>query len=363
MSYETIMGDLNTEFWGNTIKAYLISIGMIICSVIVAWIVKRVSKTWLRKMATKTKTKVDDIFLELVDGPLYSLLIVIGSYNGLIMLNFSERTGVMLHHAMILASSFVIVMTAIRLVKILFDTYVSKYAEKTESRLDDQIIPVMRRALKIVVVILAVLLVLDNFGFDVMALITGLGLGGLALAMAAKDTLSNVLGGVTIFIDQPFQIGDVIDLKGTVGKVEEVGLRTTRVRTFTGHLVTVPNSAAATSIIENISARPSIRVRFNIGLEYSTTLEKCRESVDLVVDAVGKIEGVLEDPGMYFVEFGESTLDFQLTYYIDTSASFFGVKHAVNLAIKEALGEAGISMAFPTVTIDAPEDMFKASAS
>jgi MscS family membrane protein len=360
MDYRAI---LDMEYWDNTVQQYLISLGIIIAAAVVARIIKHLSSTWLKKFAEKTKTQADDIVLELVDRPLYSLLIVLGTYWALKMLTLPERIGVLIHHTMVLATALVAVLTINRLIHIVFQTYGEKMAEKTESRMDDQILPVLRRFIKGVVWILAILLVLDNFEYDVMALITGLGIGGIAVAMAAKDTLSNMLGGITIFIDQPFKIEDIVNVGGYLGKVEEVGLRTTRVRTFEGHLVTIPNSVAASTNIENISARPSIRVRFNMGLSYDTTLEKCRDTVDLVVKAVGEVEGVLQGddgPSVYFVEFNDSTLDFQLTYYIDLDFGFFDVKHAANLAIKETLAEAGVSMAFPTVTLDAPEDMFHA---
>lgn len=359
MNYQAI---LNTVFWNNTVKEYLISLAVIIVAAIAARIIKRVSRTWLKSWAEKTATQADDIILELVDWPLYMLLVILGSYQAVMMLEIPERAQVLTHHAMVLASALVTVLTVNRLVHIVFETYATKMAEKTESRMDDQILPVLRRFIKGLLWVLAVLLVLDNFGFDVMALITGLGIGGIAVAMAAKDTLSNMLGGITIFIDQPFKIEDVVKLGGHLGKVEEVGLRTTRLRTFEGHLVTIPNSIAASSNIENVSERPSIRVRFNMGLTYDTTLEKCREAVDLVVKAVSGVEGVLGDsdgPAVHFVAFNDSTLDFQLTYYIDLEFGFFDVKHAANLAIKETLTEADISMAFPTVTLDAPEGMFQ----
>lgn len=362
MDYGAILG---TELlWGNTVQQCLISLSIIVCAAIVAKLIKYLSSTWLKRFAEKTETRADDIILELIDRPLYSLLIVLGTYWALNALTLPERFVVLTHHAMVLASALVAVLAINRLIYIVFKTYGEKMAEKTESRMDDQILPVLRRFIKGLVWVLALLLVLDNFGFDVMALITGLGIGGIAVAMAAKDTLSNMLGGITIFIDQPFKIEDIVNLGGYLGKVEEVGLRTTRIRTFEGHLVTIPNAIAASSNIENVSERPSIRVRFNMGLSYDTTLEKCRDVVDHVVEAVGAVEGVLGDsdgPSVHFVAFNDSTLDFQLTYYINLDHGLFDVKHAANLAIKETLAEADISMAFPTVTLDAPEGMFQSS--
>jgi MscS family membrane protein len=236
-----------------------------------------------------------------------------------------------------------------------FETYGEQFAERTDSKMDDQVLPILRRLSKLVLWVAALLLVLDNMGFDVMTLITGLGIGGLAIAMAAKETIAHLLGGVTIFVDQPFRVGDSVDLSGTSGKVEEVGLRTTRVRSWEGNLVIIPNATTANGKVENISQRPKIRVRFVLGLQYSTPVDKCRDAVDRVVEAIQQATETTDDPVCQFVSFGESALDFQVTYYIPTSASLNDVKHDVNLAIMDALSAAGVSLAFPTMTVDLPE--------
>ena len=348
---------LNYTFLNNSVEDYLIAGILIAGGFGIAKLVKKLSDGALARWAEKTENKVDDIVLKLIQWPLYWLIVIFGVYTALISLKIPDWSSALVRGLMVLSASLVVALTISKFIDITFNTYIASFAERTDNRLDDQIVPVLRRGFKFILWLMTILLVVDNFGYDVTALITGLGLGGLALAMAAKDTLTNVLGGLTIFIDQPFRINDVVTMMGTTGTVEEVGLRTTRVRTFEGHLVSIPNAAAATSKVENISERPKIRVRFNLGLHYDTPISKCREAVDLIVSAVKAFDRVLDEPSVYFLEFGDSSLGFQVTYYLDAAASAFEAKHAINMSIKQALGAADIEFAFPTVTIDAPPEL------
>lgn len=357
------MDILKESIGGNMVQEHLLALGIIAASFVLAAIVKRVANSWLRKWAQNTQTKIDDIIIELLYWPLYWVVVVIGTYIGLNALALPEWLGKLVHGFTVLAASLVVALALSRLVNLLFEHFVSRLAERTDSRLDDQIVPVLRRTIMGIIWIVAILLILDNFGYDVTALITGLGLGGLALAMASKDTLSNVLGGLTIFLDQPFRIGDVVEVKDTTGTVEEVGLRTTRIRTFEGHLVTIPNALAASSVISNISARPKLRVRFVLGLAADTPTGKCHESIGAISEAIKAVDGVTEDePSVVFTEFAESSLNFQITYYLANDAAILDAKHAVNLNIKDNLEAIGVEMPFPTITLDAPDLTVKAAA-
>ena len=345
---------LDEVYWNNSVKSYLVSIGIVVTSVVVAVLLRRLCRSWFKDLAEKTTTKLDDILLELIERPLIWLVVILGLFSGLNVLSLPEWLGSLLHKGMVLATALVVALALSRLIEIIFKEYIEKLASRTESRLDDQVLPVLRKTSKAALWIMAVVIVLDNFGYDVMALITGLGLGGLALAMASKDTLSNILGGFTIFMDRPFEVGDAVSVKGVKGSVEEVGLRATRIRTYDGALVTIPNSSAADSVIENISARPTMRVLFKLGLVYDTPADKCRKAVELIGKVIEEAEGTCREPSVHFVAFGDSALEYQVIYHVETSASLLEVKHAVNLGIKEAIETEGIGMAFPTVTIDAP---------
>ncbi len=354
---EDLKAYLAVSWAGNTTQSYLISVGIILAGFIAAIVARGVTKRWLRKWAEDSKTQIDDIALELIDRPLYWLLIIFATYQAVKRLALSPAVYAVLWRVALLAGTLVVVIALSRLLTMVFETYGEKFAERTESKMDDQVLPILRRLSKVLLWTLATLLVLDNIGFDVMTLITGLGIGGLAIAMAAKETIAHLLGGITIFVDQPFRVGDSVNLSGTSGKVEEVGLRTTRVRTWEGNLVIIPNATTANSKVENISERPKIRVRFILGLHCATPVDKCRAAVDGVVEAIQGATETTDEPVCQFVSFSDSAFDFQVTYYVPASASLNDVKHAVNLAIVDALGSAGVSLAFPTVSVDLPERM------
>ena len=336
--------NLELVFAGNSVRAYLFALGMTLAGFLLASLARRLCARALTGWAARTKTALDDAVLQLVHWPLFWVLGLVGAYLGsrtLVLPEWAQRS---LFGLLILSTALVVALTLSRLIDVVFATTVQRFVAATESRMDDQVVPILRRSAKGALWTLAALLVLDNFGYDVMALITGLGLGGLALAMASRDTLTNVLGGLTIFIDAPFQVGDTIDVKGVRGCVEEVGLRTTRVRTGDGHLVTIPNSAAGTSIIENLSARTSTRVALTLGLARDTPGAKCREAVDVVRAVLAQVEGVQPEPSVLVAEFSAAPA-VQVTYHVAPPSKAGDARHEVNLALRDALAGAQIALA------------------
>jgi MscS family membrane protein len=169
--------------------------------------------------------------------------------------------------------------------------------------------------------------------------------------MAAKDTLSNVFGSFTILVNGPFMAGEMVKYQGQEGTVEEIGMRDTRIRLFNGNLVSVPNSLATTSVIENISRRPRFRVLFRLGLVYETAAGQLDRVVELVQQAVRAEEGTSEEVKVHFLEFGESALQVQVIYFIEDSSRILDAQHGVNKRIKDLCHQTGVEMAFPTVTV------------
>jgi len=171
----------------------------------------------------------------------------------------------------------------------LFEEYLVPLAEKTETTLDDQLLHVVRKLLRFVIWALGVIIGLNNAGYNVGALLAGLGIGGLALAMAAKDTVSNIFGGFTIFTDKPFQIGDRIRIDGFDGTVEEIGMRSTRLRTLAGTLVTIPNSRFSDSSVECVSAEPSRKVVATLGLTYDMSPGQMQQAMDTLGEIIATV--------------------------------------------------------------------------
>jgi len=207
---------------------------------------------------------------------------------------------------------------------------------------------------KIVIVIVFALLWLDNVGFDVSTLLAGLGVGGLAVALAAQDTLKNLIASIMILLDKPYRVGQRIVVKGHDGVVEEIGLRSTKMRLLTGHLTTIPNDEMARTDVENISRRPHIRRLTNIGITYDTPQEKVEKAVNIILEILDNHEGM--DPGFppraYFNEFNPASLNLLVTYWYHPAEYWGFMQHSqqVNLQIMQRFEEEDIKFAFPTMT-------------
>lgn len=242
----------------------------------------------------------------------------------------------------------------------------------TSNRFDDMVVPLVRKTLRIFLLVIFVIIVLQNvFGMNVLGFLAGLGIAGLALSLAAQDSVKNLFGSLTLFFDKPFLVGDFISFGENTGTVEEIGFRSTRIRLLSGHLVTVPNMQFIDNDVENISLRPYIRREMNITITYDTTPEKVRE-------AIGLLEGVLRDPEIVeegrfdleelpprvaFNEFNAASLNLRAYYWYrmdgDPDRGWFTyLDHAteVNVRLLRAFNDAGIEFAFPTQMLYVTDD-------
>lgn len=267
--------------------------------------------------------------------------------------------------------SFSVIIIAIRLVDVATDFFV-QHAARTESKLDDQLIPLVSRAAKVTIFLLGVVFVLENLGVDVGSLLAGLGLGGLAFALAAKDTVENLFGSITIFTDRPFQIGDWIVVDGSIeGVVEEVGFRSTRIRTFYKSLVSVPNAKVANSKIDNMGQRPYRRQTATLGVRYDTPVERLDTFVKRVEQSLRdnpKVwDGVLE---VHFTGFGASALEIMLYFFLDVPDwhTELAERAKAYMRIMQIAEELGVEFAFPSQSLyieqlpDAPRSQSRVPA-
>jgi len=234
-----------------------------------------------------------------------------------------------------------------------FGRVLVQFTLKKNNLMDDQLAPMATKILKVFVVIFGVLIALQNFGLNVMSILAGLGLGGLALALAAQDTAANLFGSITIFADRPFQIGDWIKVGDTEGNVEDIGFRSTRIRTFYNSLVTIPNSTMAKDKIDNMSVRPSLRIRHTIGLTYDATADQMKGYMQALTQYLNAQPDIQKDNIVVkFVNMGDFSLQILVMFFIQQSAIprereiqeeflFFAMKTAENMKLE---------FAFPTAT-------------
>jgi MscS family membrane protein len=229
-----------------------------------------------------------------------------------------------------------------------------KRAEETASKMDDQLIPFVLEIIKFVVYVFAIFIILGSvLGVNIIALTTGLGIGGLALAMASKESLENLLGSFTIFLDQPFTVGDVVTVGAVTGVVEKVGFRSTRIRTFDKSLVTVPNKKMIDAELDNLGMRPVRRVKFYIGLTYETSTNQIKAIVTDIQEMINLHEKTNQDGRVRFQEFGSSSLDIMVMYFVDSPnwEDLINVKEDVNYKIMEIVKKHNSDFAFPSTTV------------
>ncbi len=345
---------LAKEFYWNTVGEWGLSLLIIILSVAAGRMLFWLFSNVVKKLTARTKSNLDDIIIDMVEEPLSFAVAILGIWYGLDMLHLPDAGHVWINRIYYLLIIFNVAWLINRVLDALIQEYLVPIVERSESDLDDQLLPILKKGLHAAVWIMAIIVGLNNAGYDVGALIAGLGIGGLAFALAAQDTVANFFGGITIFVDKPFTVNDWIIINGHEGIVEEVGIRSTRIRTFPGRLITIPNKVFAESAIENVSAEPSRRVILVLGLTYDTSHERIKEALNILGEIHAKFSQQLEEKHMeLFESFGNFSLNVRFVYYIKKGEDVFQVNSAINLEILERFNAAGLEFAFPTQTIHA----------
>ncbi|MDX1475886.1 MAG: mechanosensitive ion channel, partial [Reinekea sp.] len=251
-----------------------------------------------------------------------------------------------LNSVLFLLIGFVI---AWRLISYLAQWYESQLASTGEVELGEQLMPFLRRIMLIILTVIIFIILLGHFNIEVSGLVATLGIGSLAIALAAQAALSDTISGFVIMVDRPFRIGDRIEIQDldTWGDVVDIGLRSTRIRTRDNRMIIVPNSVIGKSLIVNHSFPDTqYRIEIHIGVAYGTDIEKARK---VIVDAVSKVDGVLGEHPVeaLFLEFGDSALIFRVRWWLDSYVDTRRMFDSVNTAIYKALNEAGIEIPFP----------------
>ena len=342
---------LTQTYYGNTLQSWVIAMTIILLSVLMGKVIYWVFSKVIRLFTSKTKTKLDDIVVDMVEEPAVFLVVVLGIWFALKSLTLSDTiTG-------IISSSYQVIIALLtgwmltRLFDALYKEYMIPLADRTENDLDDQLLPILSKGVKMIIWVMAIIIGLNNAGYDVAALIAGLGIGGLAMAMAAKDTVSNVFGGFTIFTDQPFKMNDRIKVAGYDGTVIEIGVRSTRLKTLEGRIVTIPNSKFADAPVENVTWEPSRKVKLNLGLTYNTTAVQMRHAMDILQSISLENLHTEEGPSVAFNGFGDFALNILFIYYIKKRESIGGTQTEINMEILKQFNNAGLEFAFPTQTL------------
>lgn len=305
----------------------------------------------LGKIATRYKVDSSLSFLPCIENPLKAFLIFLGLY---LALNYLSLTS---YQEILLTKFFrggIIAFIAWGLYNVAGECLFEEIRSKVDVDIDQILIPVASKVLRFIIVALAISIIAKEWGYDVSSFIAGLGLGGLAFALAAKDALANIFGGIVIITDKPFSIGEWIYTPSVEGTVEDITFRSTKVRTFANSLVSVPNSTLANEPITNWTKMGKRRVTFHLGVTYSTPRVKLQNCVYKIRDLLENHPEIHKDTiFVKFDRFNDSSLDIFIYFFTITTkwGDFLKVKEEINFKIMEILEGEGVSVAFPSRSI------------
>ena len=342
---------IDNMFFGNSILDWAIGLGIIIGSFVVVKILYWIFSKIIKKATAKTKNKIDDVLVDKLERPIVFFVFIIAYWITIHYLTFQESLMLSLEKVAYIALAINITSVLAKITDALIVHVVMPLSEKTESGFDDQLIPVMRKAIKALIWSLGIIIGLDNIGFDITAMIAGLGIGGLALALAAQDSVKNIFAGIMIFLDKPFKLHDRIQIDGFDGNVEEVGIRSTRIRTLEGRIVTIPNCTFTDNSVINVTSQPALKVKLALGLTYDTNEDDMQKAIDILKDIVMGIDDITDDFSAGFNGFGDFSLNILFIYYVKPESHWLNTQTIVNKEILKRFNSEKLDFAFPTQTI------------
>ncbi|MBC8753036.1 mechanosensitive ion channel family protein [Kordia sp. YSTF-M3] len=343
---------LSRHYFMNTPSQWLTAFAYIVGGIIIAKIVYFIFKRISKKFTNVTKTKLDEVLIETLEKPVIFAIAILGFYLGMNKLNMTSAI-----ESLILNIDKVLVVICItwffvRFVNAIVEEYMEPAIEMSESKSKRQLLPIITKVVTITIWIIGIIIAFNTIGYNLAGLIAGLGIGGLAFALAAKDYLQNIFGGISVFTDKPFRIDDRIKIDGFDGKVEEIGIRSSRIRTLSGSLVTIPNSIFISNSVENIALEPTRKIVLKLGLTYQTSPAKIKEAMEILKEINADNQDIVTDvPVVFFENFSDSSLVILFIYYIRKEADIALAQNTMNLEILERFEKAGLDFAYPTQTI------------
>jgi len=330
----------------------VVSIMIFAISVILGWIVYRIFERYFTKWAKKTKTNLDDEILANIKKPIYFLVLLIGAYYGLEFLSILEPYSTEVAFTFSIVEILLIAFIITRVVNVVITWYGEKRAKK---QMSEHILFVLKKIINAVVYLFTFLVILAVLKIDLSGIVVGLGVGGIAIAFALQNVLSDAFSAFSIYFDKPFEIGDYIVVGDHSGTVKKIGIKSTRVQLLQGEELVLSNSVLTTSSVRNFKKMRKRRISFSFGVTYATSTNKLKKIPDIIRDIIDgdKLEYVDGLDRVHFTEFGDFSLNFNIVYYLKTKdyAKYMDTQQEINFAIKEAFEKEGIEMAFPTQTI------------
>jgi len=340
---------LHRTFWNNSLLDYLIALGIILIGLL---FIKAIQKWFLRVIknwAGKTETNIDDYLIDGIERfvlPMTKFLVI---YAGLSYLEFSSRAEKVLHVALIVIVTFYCVQLVASFLKVLLESHVRRQDH------GDEKVKQMKGVMVVITVVIWILggvFLFDNLGYDVTAIITGLGIGGIAIALALQNILGDLFNYFVIFFDRPFEIGDSIILDDKNGTVEYIGIKTTRLKALGGEQLILSNSDLTKSRLHNFKRMERRRIAFTLAVAYDTSLENLKEIPEIIKGFIKEYKDLTFDR-VHFLTYGTHGLNFEVVFFVESSDynHYADMQQAINLKIFDTFKQKGIKFAYPTQPI------------
>lgn len=356
MVEQYIMSVLEMSFFGNELWRYLAFVGILLVFFPLSKLCVFLLEKVLTKWAESTEFRFDDILIKSLNPPVSMFVLA-----GLFYLAKSYVGQGILQEFFDQIFSFLIIIPFVYFL-IKFSTEMMGYYLKHEDvkgkskHINEAAVDLLMTVTKVALVIIGILLILSNLGYNVSALLAGLGVGGLAFALAAQSLLGNFFAGVALIFDKAFNKGDRVRFQGYNGIIEQVNLRSTKLRTYDGELLTIPNSLLADNIVENVTKVPKVKVMVTIGLTYDTPAKKMEEAKKILRKIITSHKLTTGNPSIWFDNFGAYSLDIKVIFFANLKMHDWPdrvhYKDEIFMEILDQFNKAGLSFAFPTQTLD-----------
>jgi small-conductance mechanosensitive channel len=340
---------LDKTFFQNSVSAYLSVVGAFVIGIVIIQIIKRIVMHRLKAWSRKTATTIDDFFIGVINSKLIPVL-----YFGIFYLSVkSLKITPVINKTINIAGVVILTFFGVRLIVAIINYGLETYSKKKS--LDSRTYHSFSGIITIIKVIIwgiGLAFLLDNLGFKISTVVAGLGIGGIAVALAAQTVLGDLFSYFVIFFDRPFEIGDFIIVGEYMGSIEYIGIKTTRVRSLGGEQLVFSNTDLTNSRIRNYKRMQKRRIVFKLGVIYQTTLDQAKEIPGIIKNAIEKVQDTVFDRA-HFSSYGDFSLNFEIVYYVMSSDynKYMDIQQEINFIIKEEFESRGIEFAYPTQSL------------
>lgn len=357
MSLNETLSDYITTMMGSspsaTESSVITAIMILFSSFILALVINFIFEKIFTRITSKTKFSSDDLILSALKRPIFNTVLLAGTYVALEVISLSGKILTLLDNILLSILIIVWIFAAIKINRILFEHIIPKVTSKTKSDMDDEILPLVKSISNLILIFIGLMILMKSiWSFDITPILASAGVLGFAVAFAAKDAISQLFGGISIYFDRPFKKGDRIEIgAGEIGIVDEIGLRSTRIRNFYNNMIIIPNSEIANSKIINYNyPNDKMMVKIMIGAAYGSDVAKVKK---VLLGIAKSIEEVIDNPApnIRFDNHGESSLDFAMIMWVRNPGDKMTVRDKVNTAIDKEFRKNRIDIPFPTRTI------------